>query len=99
VVRALDKVPPTKAESGKPPHALYNLGNHKSEKLTDFIAEIETALQRKAQMRFEPIQPGDVVSTYADIAASRRDLGFEPATPINVGVRKFVDWYKDYYGV
>jgi UDP-glucuronate 4-epimerase len=99
VVRALDRVPPPKAQSGRPPHALYNLGNHKSEKLTDFIAEIETALQRKAKMQFEPMQQGDVVSTYADIAASRRDLGFEPTTPINTGVRKFVDWYKDYYRV
>ncbi|HEX4270906.1 MAG TPA: hypothetical protein VHZ32_05950, partial [Rhizomicrobium sp.] len=60
---------------------------------------IETALQRKAKMQFEPMQQGDVVSTYADIAASRRDLGFEPTTPINTGVRKFVDWYKDYYRV
>ncbi len=96
VVRALDKVP---AENGRPPHAIYNLGNHKSEKLTDFIAEIEAALQRKAKMKFEPMQPGDVESTYADIAASRRDLGFEPTTPISIGVPKFVCWYKDYYGV
>jgi UDP-glucuronate 4-epimerase len=94
VVRALDKIP-----TGTPPHTIYNLGNHKSEKLTDFIGEIERALQRKAKMLLEPMQPGDVESTYADIAASRRDLGFEPATPISVGVPKFVDWYKGFYGV
>jgi UDP-glucuronate 4-epimerase len=92
VLRALDR-PPTVA----PPHALYNLGNHKAEKLTDFIAEIEKALGKKAQMTMEPMQPGDVPATYADIAASQRDLGFEPATPISVGIPKFVDWFKGYY--
>jgi UDP-glucuronate 4-epimerase len=94
VVRALDRIP-----SGTPPHAVYNLGNHRSEKLTDFIALIEDSLQRKAKMVLAPIQPGDVPSTYAEIEASRRDLGFEPSTPISVGIPKFVDWYKDYYGV
>lgn len=83
--------------AGKPPHAVYNLGNHRSEKLTDFIATIEQALGRKAQYVYEPMQPGDVARTYADIEASRRDLGFEPTTPISVGIPKFIDWYKDYY--
>ena len=50
-------------------------------------------------MEMEPMQPGDVPATYADIEASRRDLGFEPTTPISVGIPKFIDWYKDYYGV
>ena len=94
VVRALDRVP-----AKTPPHAIYNLGNHKSEKLTDFIAAIEQALQRKAKVQLEPMQPGDVASTYADIEASRRDLGFEPTTPISVGIPRFIAWYKDYYGV
>ncbi|MCE9522101.1 MAG: NAD-dependent epimerase/dehydratase family protein [Alphaproteobacteria bacterium] len=80
-----------------PPHAVYNLGNHKSEKLTDFIGILETALGRKATYNFEPMQPGDVARTYADIDASRRDLGFEPKTPISEGIPKFVAWYKDYY--
>jgi len=92
VVRALDR-----PASGSPPHKIYNLGNHKSEKLTDYIAAIEQALQRKAIIQLEPMQPGDVQSTYADIEASRRDLGFEPTTPISVGVRKFVEWYKRFY--
>ena len=92
VVRALDR-----PAGGIPPHKIYNLGNHKSEKLTDYIAAIEQALQRKAIIQLEPMQPGDVQSTYADIEASRRDLGFEPTTPINVGVPKFVDWYKEFY--
>lgn len=84
---------------GAPPHALYNLGNQKSEKLLDFIAEMERALGRKATMRLEPMQPGDVAATYADIEESRRDLGFEPATPISVGVPKFIAWYREFYGV
>jgi UDP-glucuronate 4-epimerase len=94
VVRALDR-----SATGQPPHKVYNLGNHKSEKLTDYIAAIEQALQRKAIIQLEPMQLGDVRSTYADIDASRRDLGFEPVTPITVGVPKFVDWYKEFYGV
>lgn len=82
-----------------PPHAIYNLGNHKSEKLTDFIAEIERALNRKASLQFEPMQPGDVERTYADIEASRRDLGFDPKTPIREGIPRFVQWYRNYYGI
>jgi UDP-glucuronate 4-epimerase len=94
VVAALDR-----PAAGEPPHRLYNLGNNKSEKLTDFIAALETALGRKAEMRFEPMQPGDVVSTYADIESARRDLSFAPTTPIAAGVPKFVEWYQGYYGV
>lgn len=82
-----------------PPHAVYNLGNHRSEKLTDFIALIEKSLGRKAEYRFEAMQPGDVARTYADIEASRRDLGFEPKTPISEGIPRFIDWYNDYYRV
>ena len=94
IVRALDR-----PATGTPPQKLYNLGNHRSEKLTDFIGEIERALQRKAIVELEPMQPGDVAATYADIEASQADLGFEPTTPISVGIPKFIDWYKDYYGV
>ncbi|HWC63050.1 MAG TPA: NAD-dependent epimerase/dehydratase family protein, partial [Rhizomicrobium sp.] len=94
VVRALDH-----PAQGAPPHRLYNLGNHRSEKLTDFIALIEQALGVKAKLSLEPMQPGDVESTYADIEASRRELGFEPATPIGVGIPKFVAWYRGYYRV
>jgi UDP-glucuronate 4-epimerase len=93
VLRALDRPAP-----GSPPHALYNLGNNKSEKLMDFIAAIEAAMGRKAVMTMEPMQPGDVPSTYADIAASTRDLGFKPTTPISIGIPKFVDWFRRYYG-
>jgi UDP-glucuronate 4-epimerase len=85
--------------SKTPPHAVYNLGNHKSEKLTDFIGILEGALGRKAKYKFEPMQPGDVARTFADIDASRRDLGFDPKTPISEGIPRFVAWYKDYYRV
>jgi UDP-glucuronate 4-epimerase len=84
---------------GKQPHKVYNLGNHKSEKLTDFIGALETALGVTAEKRFEPMQPGDVVSTYADIDETRRDLGYEPTTPISVGVPQFAAWYRQFYGV
>ena len=94
IVRALDRPP-----AQMPPHALYNLGNHKSEKLLDFIGVLESALGRKAHMKFEPMQAGDVASTYADIEASRNDLGFEPSTPISVGIPKFIEWYRRYYDV
>jgi UDP-glucuronate 4-epimerase len=94
VVRTLDR-----PATGVPPHTVYNLGNHKSEKLTDFIALIESALGRKAIVQLEPMQPGDVPATYADIEASRRDLGFEPTTPISAGIPRFIEWYKDYYKV
>ena len=92
VLRALDR-----PATGTSPHAIYNLGNHKAEKLTDFIAEIEKALGKKAQMKMAPMQPGDVPITYADIAASQSALGFEPSTPISAGIPKFIDWFKGYY--
>jgi len=94
VLRALDRPP-----SATPPHALYNLGNHRSEKLLDYIAVLEAAIGRKAQMRLEPMQPGDVADTYADIEASRRNLGYAPATPISAGIPKFIAWYRDFYRV
>ena len=92
VIRALDR-----PSTATPPAAVYNLGNHKSEKLLDFIALLEQTVGRKAQIKLEPMQPGDVPATYADIEASRRDLGFEPTTPISVGLPKFVAWYRSFY--
>jgi UDP-glucuronate 4-epimerase len=93
VIRALDR-----PATGEPPHVVYNLGNHRSEKLMDFIAAIETAMGRKAEINFEPMQPGDVPATYADIDATQSALGYEPRTPISEGVPKFVAWYKAHYG-
>ncbi len=99
VLRALDRPPTSSKEAGKPPHAVYNLGNNKSEKLTGFIAEIEKSLGKKAQMVMAPMQPGDVPATWADIDTSSRELGYQPTTPISVGIPKFVSWFRDYYRV
>jgi len=97
VIAALDRPPPADPLGAR--SAVYNLGNHRSENLLHFISVIEEALGRTAQKLLEPMQPGDVPATYADIAASRRDLGFEPTTPIEIGIPKFVAWYKAYHGI
>ena len=80
-------------------HKVYNLGNNKSEKLMDYIGEIEKAMGVEAIKNMLPMQAGDVPETYADIEASKRDLGYQPTTPISVGIPKFIEWYKDYYKV
>ncbi|BAE50963.1 NAD-dependent epimerase/dehydratase family protein [Paramagnetospirillum magneticum] len=95
VVGVLDNPP---ADDGKaPPYRLYNIGNNNSEKLMDFIGLVESSLGRKATYDFHPMQPGDVKETYADISAIQRDVGFAPATPISVGVPRFIEWYKQYH--
>lgn len=97
VVASLDN-PPADGGEGKPPYRVYNIGNHKAEPLMRMIGLIEDALGRKAEKIMEPMQPGDVPATYADIEAIRRDLGFEPSTPIDVGIPAFIDWYRTYHG-
>ena len=100
VLAALDRPPSAgDGEDGALPHTLYNLGNNRSEALMDFIAAIEDACGRQAEIRFEPMQPGDVPETYADIEASRSDLGFAPSTTIADGVPKFVAWFREYHGI
>ena len=95
VVTAHDN--PAPAENG-PPHRVYNIGNHRSEPLMRLIGILEDALGRKAETIMKPMQLGDVKESFADIDAIRKDLGFEPETPIDVGVPKFVDWFKAYNG-
>ncbi len=97
VVAALDRPPRVNEEST--PHALFNLGNHKVEPLMRFIGLIESALGMRAVIDYQPIQPGDVKATYADVEASRRCLGYEPRTSIDTGIPKFVAWYKEYHGI
>ncbi len=103
VVAALDNPPPDdgqeKAGGSVGPHRLYNIGNHRSEELSHMIALIEQACGREAIRNLMPMQPGDVRDTYADISAIQRDLGFQPTTSIDVGVPRFVDWYRDYHGI
>ena len=103
VVACIDAPPAddgtVKAGGSAKPHALYNIGNHRSEKLMDVIAVLESAIGRKAEMEMLPMQPGDVHKTYADIEAIRRDLGYEPTTGVEAGVPAFVDWYRAYHRV
>ena len=87
-----------KAGGSESPHALYNIGNSRAEALMDFIGEIASACGLEAILDYQPMQPGDVYETYADIAAIERDCGYAPTTPISVGVPKFVDWFKTYRG-
>ena len=99
-----DIVAGTIAAHDRPPadgvrHRIYNLGNHRPEKLLDFIAVIERALGRTAQKQLLPLQLGDVPESFADITASRRDLGFDPKTTIEVGLARFVEWYKEYHRI
>ncbi len=95
VLAALDNPPPDRGEA--PPYRLYNIGNNHPEPLMRLIEVLEQALGRKAVKDFQPMQPGDVKATYADISAIQRDLGFRPTTPIDVGVPRFVAWYRDFY--
>lgn len=92
VIAALDHPP-----QGEAPHRVYNLGNHRSEKLMDYIGHIEQALGKNAIMDLQPLQMGDVPETYADIEASRRDLGFDPKTPISEGIPRFIAWFREYH--
>ncbi|HWZ61710.1 MAG TPA: NAD-dependent epimerase [Steroidobacteraceae bacterium] len=107
VVRAVERVaqpnPAWDAKAPDPassfaPFRLYNIGNNSPVQLLRYIEVIEEALGRKAVKNFLPLQPGDVPETSADIDDLVRDVGYRPATPVEVGVRRFVDWYCDYYG-
>ena len=84
---------------GNLPYALYNIGNDQSEELMHFIDVLEKHLDKKGVREFLPMQPGDVKETIADIEMTRRDFGFEPKTNIDDGLKYFVDWYKEYYGI
>ena len=78
-------------------YEIINLGNHRAEELLRVIGILESELQVKAEQQLLPIQPGDVPATYADISRARTKLGFEPLTPIDVGIPRFVQWYFDYH--
>ena len=97
-VLAVTDTPVAPAE-GAPPHRIYNIGHNRPEDLMHMIGVLEAALGRTAEKHMLPMQPGDVPATYADIEAIRRDHGFEPTTPIEVGVPLFVDWYRRYHRV
>lgn len=93
-----DPANPSSATSNAP-YRVFNIGNHQPVELLAFIHCIENAIGRKAQMNLMPIQAGDVPATFADVEALERWTGFKPATTIDVGIPKFVSWYRRYYRV
>ncbi|WP_066781019.1 NAD-dependent epimerase/dehydratase family protein [Sphingomonas sp. CCH5-D11] len=80
------------------PHNLYNIGNSRAEKLETLIQTIERTCGREAVRDYQPMQPGDVVRTFADVTDLQRDVGFEPSTAIEAGIPAFVEWYRGYTG-
>ncbi len=85
--------------SSSAPYRLYNIGNNQPVDLLRFIEVLESTLGKKAMKNFLPLQAGDVPATYADVADLMRDTGFKPATPIETGIARFVEWYREYYKV
>ncbi|MBY0146236.1 NAD-dependent epimerase [Neobacillus niacini] len=79
------------------PYKIYNIGNNSPVRLMDFITTLETIIGKKAQIELLPMQPGDVKETYADITDLQKDAGFSPATPLEIGLGHFVEWYKQYH--
>ncbi|HHH46286.1 MAG TPA: NAD-dependent epimerase [Thiotrichales bacterium] len=108
VIRVLDRIPepnpdwsgdaPDSATS-RAPYRLYNIGNNQPVELMHYIEVLEDCLGRKAEKNLLPLQPGDVPDTYADVSDLVRDTGYKPDTSVEEGVRKFVEWYRDFYGV
>jgi UDP-glucuronate 4-epimerase len=80
------------------PYRVYNIGNSRPVELTEMVATLEDALGRRAETRLAPMQPGDVLETFADVSDLARDVGFRPETPLREGVGRFVAWYRGYYG-
>ena len=85
------------SSSSNAPWRIYNIGNHQPIELMTYIRTLENCLGKQAKLDLQPLQPGDVVETYADTAMLQAATGFKPATPIEVGVRRFVEWYRSYY--
>jgi UDP-glucuronate 4-epimerase len=107
VLRVLGRLPEANSDwsgdapdpgSSSAPYKIYNIGNNNPVELIQFIEVIEAALGKQAKKEFVDLQPGDVVATYADVDDLMEDVGFKPATPIEVGVKRFVKWFKDFYG-
>lgn len=107
VVRVMGRLPEPNPEwrgdapdpgTSSVPYKVYNIGNNNPVELIKFIEVIEDALGKKANMEFMDLQPGDVVATYADVDDLMEDVGFKPGTPIEIGIERFVEWYKDFYG-
>ncbi|NJD08699.1 MAG: NAD-dependent epimerase [Methylococcaceae bacterium] len=106
IVRTLDHVAAPNPEwsgdhpdaaTSKAPYRLYNIGSHRPVQLLRFIEVLEDSLGRKAEKNFLPMQQGDVPATYADVDDLMADVGYAPSTPIETGIARFVEWYRDYY--
>ena len=106
VMRTMERIPQRNPEwscdtpdpgSSFAPYKIYNIGNNHPVELMHFIEMLEKCLGKKAEMNFLPLQPGDVPATYADVDDLTRDVGFKPDTPIEVGIERFVEWYRGYY--
>ncbi|MBL9175251.1 MAG: NAD-dependent epimerase [Verrucomicrobiales bacterium] len=108
VLRVLDRAPVPNADwnsaepdpgSSRAPYRIYNIGNDHPVELMQLIRCLEQALGRTAEKRFLPMQPGDVLETWANVDELVRDVGFHPSTPIEEGILRFVAWYRDFHGV
>ena len=108
VVRVLDRPPASDSNwsgqapdpaTSSAPYRIYNIGNHKPVPLMRVIELLEETLGKKAEKHLQPLQPGDVPSTYADVEDMVKHVSFKPDTPIEVGIRRFVEWYRGYYRV
>jgi UDP-glucuronate 4-epimerase len=105
VVRVADRIPV--ANTNQPPIAspgtsaapfrIYNIGNNEPIELLRLVELVENCVGKKARKEFLPMQPGDVLETYADVDDLMRDVGFRPRTPIEIGIARFVDWYREYH--
>lgn len=106
VVRVMDKAAQPRPNSDQrdpatsvAPYRLYNIGNNNAVELRRFIEVLEDCIGKKAVISLRPMQPGDAPATYADVHDLMKDVGFRPGTPIEEGLRKFVEWYKEFYGI
>ncbi len=100
VIRVNDNIPaPVTDGTTTAPYRVYNIGNNQPVELMRLINCIEECLGMEAEKVMKPMQPGDVPATYADVDALQEAVGFRPSTPIETGVRNFIDWYRDYHRV
>lgn len=98
VVRTLNCCPSPQGPSNAP-HKLYNIGNNQPVELMEMIKTLENCIGQTAQKQMLPMQPGDVPMTYADVDELIADVGFQPNTPLKVGLQRFVDWYREYHQI
>ena len=87
------------SNSSVAPYKIYNIGNNNPVELMNFVKAVESELGIEAKKEFEPMQPGDVKETYADVSNLKNEIDYTPDTPISEGVKRFIDWYKKYYNI